>query len=143
MGIYRAGTHNYYEFLLVESLDSDYFAVNLESLNIRWKSLCSGFFHWFDCNRRKLFINTDSVCKTWRQFKMTLLSKRYWFYAFNWKKSTEFQKGRHHCNTAESTENYPNIRRSWIIMIISNLQKVSSCKPCLALAEQRKKSWPY
>ena len=35
MGIYRAGTHNYYEFLLVESLDSDYFAVNLESLNIR------------------------------------------------------------------------------------------------------------
>ena len=35
MGIYRAGTHNYYGFLLVESLDSDYFAFNLESLNSR------------------------------------------------------------------------------------------------------------
>ena len=56
--IYGTKFKNDYDFGLVEFLDPDDFALKLEFLNTRW-SLCHGFFCWFDCNRKKLFI--DSV----------------------------------------------------------------------------------
>ena len=46
----------------MESSDSDDLIVKLELLNSKRESLCPGFFHWFDHNTRKLFV--DSVIQS-------------------------------------------------------------------------------
>lgn len=111
------GIVNYYEFGLVKSTDSDDFAVKLESLSSRWKSLCPGFFHWFGifhCKRGKLFI--DSVIKLSRlgvSLKGLYHRKQYSPYVFRWKKRIEFHERKHHYNTAQSTKNHPKRIRLW------------------------------
>ena len=125
----------------MESSDPDDLIVKLELLNSKRESLCPGFFHWFDHNTRKLFV--DSVIQS-AKFDGDL--KRFYYQNdIESMHSVEKKKFKmediittlHNLQNIIQREEDDEVRAIYQSgkRLISNLQNVSRCKSCITLVE--------
>ena len=104
--IYGSRVANFYEYGIVEAIDSDDFNAKLDSLEDRWESPCPGFHQWFVRNRKSLFL--ESVIQSTR-----LNSDSTGLYYQN---DIEF---------IHATEkHYQNFKKESIEVALSNIQKI-------------------